>query len=76
MGGIPGVRPVRNVIGAATNVVQQPISQYPRVVRGLRDGVSQGLVKTTVEVCNVASTLAFALQSALEVQLSARRSTA
>lgn len=67
VGGIPGVRPVRNVIGAASGVVHQPFAQYPRVMRGLRDGVSHGLVKTTVEFCNVASTLAFALQSALEV---------
>jgi cysteine synthase len=37
------------------------------MMRGLRDGISQGVLRTSVEFCTVTASLAFALQSALEV---------
>ena len=56
-----------NVASATSELISQPIEQYPRVVTGIYTGAVTTARTSAVELCNVATTLTFVVQSALEV---------
>ena len=65
--GVPLVRPLANLAHATTQIVSEPLSQFPWVFHGLYDGISSTAQSGAVEACNVATTLTFALQASLEL---------
>ena len=67
VGGVPLVRPVVNLAQATVKGVMEPLTQFPWVFHGLRDGITATAQSGTVEFCNVATSLTFALQAALEL---------
>eukprot|EP00045_Choanoeca_perplexa_P016682 m.227847 g.227847 ORF g.227847 m.227847 type:complete len:1950 (+) comp17330_c0_seq1:197-6046(+) len=65
--GLPGGSNVASVVAASADIVHRPITQYPYVLQGFREGVSDGVRITAVEMCNVATAMAFGVQTALEL---------
>jgi autophagy-related protein 2 len=67
VGGVPLVRPVVNLAQAAVKGALEPLTQFPWVFHGLYDGITATAQSGTVEFCNVATALTFALQASLEL---------
>lgn len=66
LSGVPFVRPVHNVVRASSQVLSQPLANYPRVLQGFRQGLFGTVTTTTVEFCNVSTALLIATRNALE----------
>lgn len=67
MAGVPGGTSAHEIIRAGARVFQEPFSQYPYIIHGLKDGLVSGLRTTAVESCTVATAIVFAIQTAAEV---------
>jgi hypothetical protein len=66
LGGLPGVRPVKQVMTTAASMLTEPFKSYPRVLHGMRNSAKATAQVTAVEFFNVLTAVTVATQSSLE----------
>jgi hypothetical protein len=66
LAGLPGMRPIKQVVNATMNMFTEPVKAYPRVLHGMRNSAVTSAQVTTVEIFNVMTALTNALQASLE----------